>query len=78
MHPGSPVHFAEGSCGCVLQPRPFRGKLQLWQQHQHQLALRMQAMEEAVPFLEAVDASDVPDYYDVIKVHHCALRPCTS
>ena len=38
----------------------------------------MQAMEEAVPFLEAVDASDVPDYYDVIKVHLRALRPCTS
>ena len=32
----------------------------------------MQAMEEAVPFLEAVDARDVPDYYDVIKVHHSA------
>ena len=30
-------------------------------------------MEEAVPFLEAVDASDVPDYYDVIKVRYCAL-----
>jgi len=27
-----------------------------------------QAMEDAGPFLDAVDASEVPDYYDVIKV----------
>ena len=38
----------------------------------------MQAMEEAVPFLKAVDARDVPDYYDVIKVHHRAQLLCSS
>jgi hypothetical protein len=32
-----------------------------------------QAMEDAGPFLDAVDASEVPDYYDVIKV---PLRLC--
>ena len=37
-------------------------------------------MEDAGPFLDAVDASEVPDYYDVIKVPRrlhlgCPQRP---
>ncbi len=45
------------------------------------LVRSLQAQVEAWPFLEPVDARDVPDYYDIIKVsypvHTTLMSWCT-